>query len=183
MLTAVLPDQLRNVPLFRQFSPDEIGQILARCETITQQAGDIVLQSGDRERALYVLVEGTIEVVLEIPGLEESIISTLAPGSVFGEGSFFHDAPHAATVRSTSAATLVRLRRTEFDALLKEDSLPAYRLGLNAAEILASRLHTTDQWVCQLLGEERSAVAASWRRFREGLGGSFDFPRGFTHTT
>jgi len=181
MSIKILPEELQSVPLFRRLSLDEIGQILEHSETVDCQAGAIVLQSGDRERALYVLIRGTIEVVLDVPGSEESVISTLPPSSVFGEASFFHEAPHGATVRCTSEATLLRLTRLEFDALLEGNSLAAYRIGLNAAEILASRLHTTDQWVAKLLGEERAAVAASWRHFRERLGGSFDFPRGFSH--
>jgi len=49
------------------------------------------------------------------------------------------------------------------------------------SQILASRLQATDRWVCELLGEQQQSIVASWRRFREGLGGSFDVPHGFVH--
>jgi hypothetical protein len=76
---------------------------------------------------------------------------------------------------------LVRLARTSYDQLLEAGSRAAWRLGLNSAEILASRLHATDQWLAQLLNENQTAVAASWRRFREHLGTSFEPVRGFVH--
>ena len=53
MITEVLPDSLQYVPLFSNLSPDDIGRILDRCETINYQPGDVVIRMGDREVHAY----------------------------------------------------------------------------------------------------------------------------------
>ncbi len=124
---------------------------------------------------------GAVAIELDVPGDEDSLVATVEPQGVYGEASFFHPAPHSATVRCREPTTLLRPARKEFERLLARDSLPAYRIGAKAAQILAARLQATDHWLAQLLTEEQGAAIASWRRFREGLGGSFDLPHGFVH--
>ena len=84
-------------------------------------------------------------------------------------------------MRATAPSTLLCLSRAEYEHLLDSGSLAACRLAAKAADILAARLQAADRWVAELLGEEEVQIAASWRRFREGIGGSFDLPRGFMH--
>ena len=126
-----------------------------------------------------------MEITLEAPALEETLVARLEPKRVFGESAFFHASPHCAVARCASLARLVKLGRSEFDRLLEQKSTAALLLGANAADILAVRLQQTDHWIAQLLQQRQDAkVSASWRRFREHLGHSFEpgGPRGFFGT-
>lgn len=181
MPSAVTATQLSEVPLLHNFESDEIAQLLEACELVDYTAGQTVVQEGDEQRALYVVVSGDVEVFLAVAGLQEAIVATLGPKSVFGEASFFHASPHTATARCRTAVSLARLNRAKYDELVAAGSRAAYRLSANAAEILASRLHATDQWLVRLLAENQTAMVASWQRFRERLGTSFEPVRGFMH--
>ena len=181
MLTSISPEQLSRIPLFADLTETEREELMRSFEEIAFVAGDVVVQTGDFEPALYVVLIGAVAIELDVPGGEDSLIATVESQGVFGEASFFHPAPHSATVRCREPTTLLRLPRPEFERLLAENSLPAYRIGAKAAQILAARLQATDHWLAQLLTEEQGSVTASWRRFREGLGGSFDIPHGFIH--
>jgi len=167
--------------LFDGLSPEDLKRLLESFEDLSLVAGQLLFRPGDLEPALYVVVEGAVEISLEVPGAQDALIATLEAGSVFGESSFFHPSPHHASAKCRTATKLIRLSRTVYDELLREGSLPASRLGTKAADILAARLQATDRWISQLLGEEQQAITMSWRRFREGLGGSFDLPHGFIH--
>lgn len=174
-------EELRGVTLFDGLSQSDLQILLEHFEELTLVAGQTLFRSGDLQPALYVLLDGAVEIVLDVPGGQEALVATLESKSVFGESSFFHPSPHNATARCRVASRLIRLSRASFDKLLEQGATPAYRLGTKAAEILAARLQATDHWISLLLGEEQQAIAASWRRFRQGLGGSFDVPHGFVH--
>jgi CRP/FNR family cyclic AMP-dependent transcriptional regulator len=179
--TSFTSEQLASIPLFADLTLTESEELMRSFEELAFAAGDVVIRTGDFDPALYVVLIGAVDIALDIPGSEAAFVASVEPQGVFGETSFFHPAPHSATVRCREPSRLLRLPRREFERLLAGNSLPAYRIGAKAAQILAARLQATDHWVAQLLTDEQGAVVASWRRFRERLGGSFDIPHGFIH--
>lgn len=174
-------ERFQGVALFDAHEPEDLQQLSASFEELSLLAGQAVFRQGDDDPALFVLIEGKVEISLSVPGGNEAVIALLEPKSVFGESSFFYPSPHHATAVCQTPVKLLRLSRAVYDGLLAQGSLPALRLGAKAAEILAARLQATDGWMAELLGEERQAITAQWRRFREGLGASFDVPHGFMH--
>lgn len=181
MSASLSPEVLQGVTLFDGLSESERQALLEHFEEVSLAAGETLFNAGDVLPALYVLLEGSVEIVLDAPGGQEALITTIEPQGVFGESSFFHPAPHNATARCRDDSRLIRLSRSAYEKLLEQGETAAFRIGTKAAELLAARLQATDHWVAMLLGEEQQAITASWRRFRDGLGGSFEFPHGFIH--
>ena len=181
MPAKIAPDRLRQIVLFTELTQADSEALLGSFESLSHAAGDVIIRAGDFDPALYVVIDGEVEIALTIPGSQDAIVGRVPPNGMFGETSFFNPAPHSATVRCLQPSTLLRLSRKEFDRLLAGDSFAAYRLGAKASQILAARLQATDHWVSELLTQQQHAVTASWRRFREGLAGSFDIPHGFIH--
>jgi CRP-like cAMP-binding protein len=179
MLTQLEPAALRDVELFQGMSDAEIAEILPHVEEVSVAAGSTIYEAGQHERALYILLEGSVQVDLEVPRVGERLLVDLHPKAVFGEMSFFHAGPHSATVKCVQDARLLRLDRSEFDALLRTGSAAAAKLALQGAEILAARLATTDQWISQLLTDQQDArMRVKWREFRERMTGTLRQPRG-----
>lgn len=175
------PEVLQGVTLFDGLSESERQTLLEHFEELSLAGGETLFSAGDVQPALYILLEGAVEIVLDAPGGQEALVTTVEPKGVFGESSFFHPAPHNANARCRSDSRLIRLPRPAYEKLLEQEATAAFRIGTKAAELLAARLQATDHWVSMLLGEEQQAITASWRRFREGLGGSFELPHGFIH--
>ena len=159
-------EMLRETALFRGLSIDEIEELLAVAEDQEHAAGANILHEGGRDRALYVIFDGEVEIVLPTPSLGETTVIKLGAGSVFGESTFFHPAPHVAVARCLTQVLAVRLPRQRFDHLLENSSLAAYKLAANAATLLAERLQSTDRWIEGLIQRHQDEeVAASWREF------------------
>ena len=114
-----------------------------------------------------------------MPKLGERVLAQLDSGSVFGEMKLF--SPRAACRhRKVSHCRVIRLPREQFDALAKEYPHLALRVTTNAAEILAARLHHTDEWVADSLTRQREHdIRDNWRNFRENLMTSFRPPKPF----
>jgi CRP-like cAMP-binding protein len=167
----ISPDDLRGFALLEGFSDAALTELISHCETTVCPPETIVLEQGDNDRALVFVLDGSVEVRIAVPHVGNEVVATLPAGSVFGEVSFFHAAPHSATVACVESARLMRLERSKFDELKAADSLLALALAANAAELLGERLQQIDDWLAQRLTEiQDRRLHESWRRFREHVG-------------
>jgi CRP-like cAMP-binding protein len=177
MPAQVDPQLLQKVELFDNLTTPQADEILAACTEILCTAGRVIYETGQTERALYILIEGTVEIDVSSPRAGERQLAQLEKGSVFGESSFFHASPHSATVKALTDARLLRLDRDQFNALLQQDNVAALRVAANAAKILAARLQEADRCIAGLLeayaGEK---IHEAWSRFRSSMGHSFSTP-------
>jgi CRP-like cAMP-binding protein len=177
------PQSLRNVELFDNLTTQQASEILTACSEILCTAGRVIFETGQEERALYILLDGTVEVDVASPRAGERQLAQLEKGSVFGESSFFHASPHSATVKALTDSRLLRLDRAKFNELLQKDNVAALRLAANAAKILAAKLQQADRCIAGLLeayaGEK---IHEAYSRFRESMGHSFTSGSGSSMT-
>lgn len=182
MSTLVLPQELHGVPLLAGLDDGELATFISHCEATHCPSERIVISQGDEDRALYFILDGSAEVVIDVPHVGEEVVATLAPKSTFGEASFFHPAPHCATVRCTEAVRLLRLRYEKYEQLKFENDRIALRIGSNAASVLAARLQETDVWFGEHLTQlQDRRMHESWLRFRQRVGHSSVMPSGGFH--
>ena len=167
MATRIFPSLLRQMRIFHNFTDAEIGELLAVCEDVNYETEDEIVAVGQTDRALHFIVAGTVQVELPAPALEETPLMKLEAGDAFGEGSFFHPAPHPVTVRCLSPVQTLRLSRAAYEDLIARDSLAAHKLGTNAAEILGARLQAMDRWMAEVIQDQQDArIRERWREFR-----------------
>jgi CRP/FNR family cyclic AMP-dependent transcriptional regulator len=115
---------------------DEWAKFLAYTEIRRFARGDLVLQAGDLDRALYLLVDGR----LEGPGVVVEPVSTL------GEGAFLDGGPRTVTLRALTDGELLRLGWDAFEALAAREPRLARDVLVDLARILAARLRATTSW-------------------------------------
>jgi CRP/FNR family cyclic AMP-dependent transcriptional regulator len=117
--------------------------ILPLCAGLPERAvaaGETILSEGERSGALYVLIDGSVEVLKA----EMQVNTVSDPGAIFGEMSVLLDAPHVATVK-----TLVPSRfYVSDDAAGFMRSDPA--LSLAVSKLLARRLNAVITYLADL---------------------------------
>ncbi len=173
---------VEGVSLFNGMLSDELRELLAACELQSFAEDDVIFEAGDESDALFVILSG--EVRLDLPALRlgGNEILQLGPMDTFGESTFFAPAEHSASAVATTDLQTLRLSRNSYLDLLQGQRQSAYKLAINAANLLGSRLQATDQWVHQLLEEDQSRqIATSWHRFRSRMGGLASTPGGLFH--
>lgn len=88
------------------------------------EASETIFRQGDVGDRIYVIVDGTVEVVRESEG-KTSVLAQLGPGECFGEMALVNDSPRNATARSVSAVNVLTLDHGAFNALFSH--LPPLR--------------------------------------------------------
>ncbi len=136
-------DILHKTRLFEMLSKKELEMLSALSQAKRYEAGEVIFEEGDVGDALYVLVDGPVDVFRRRNGTEKSL-ATLKPPDFFGEMSVIDKDYRSASVRVVKPSTLLVLT---IDNLLTFRT--NYRDGftfiiINIARVLSQRLRDTN---------------------------------------
>jgi NADH:quinone reductase (non-electrogenic) len=81
------------------------------------EADQVVFREGDRGDALYVVVEGEVEITKDVPGQGAVPLGRLGPGDCFGEMALVRELPRSATARTCSRVNVLVMDRDAFQML------------------------------------------------------------------
>ncbi len=125
---------LASVALFASLSDDERRSLAGHLVYAPFVAGDVITRQGAVAHWLYLIVSGDADVWVETPEGRQAV-STLRPGSVFGEMGMMTGEPRRATVTARTDVVCYRLDKTGFAQIIKARPDIAQAMS----EVLASR--------------------------------------------
>ena len=130
-------DLLGRVPLFASLSRAHRRRIGALTEDGVYHAGRVIVRRDDPGKALYVIVDGLAKVVRgKIVTAQAE--AELGPGDFFGELALLDGGPRAATVVAATPIRAIRIQRSAFRRLLREEP----EIALKVLEGMAGRRRT-----------------------------------------
>jgi CRP/FNR family transcriptional regulator, cyclic AMP receptor protein len=134
-------ESLNSVPLFQGLNPAELARIAAICEPRSLDAQAPLFREGEPGDALWVLLEGSVEVLRKDAAGHHQVLALLQGPTVLGEASLLlEDGPRSASALAVSSLSLLRVPGGEFRRLLEAEDLAALKLTLVLARVLALRL-------------------------------------------
>lgn len=143
------PNELVFMP---ERSPAQWDTLLAFVERRGFHAGEDVIKRGDVDRALYIVVDGSLEArVTERRGGKGAAVPVPA-GSVIGEIGFFDGQARTATVTAVTDGAMLRLSFDAFLALAASEPDLAQAMLFDLGRILAIRLRQTDEFIRGWIG-------------------------------
>ena len=155
--------RLRVVRDRNQVDVERLRSVTTPCDVA---AGTVVITEGEDGDALYVVVEGELEISVRSAGDRTTVIGRVGPNGVVGEACLLSPGPATATVTAIGAASLLRLAREAFDLLCLAD--PPGALGILRPFVVtaASRLH--EATVQLTAGTSEAHVAAAQEALHAG---------------
>lgn len=79
----------------------------------------VIIQQGEPGDKLYLIVSGSVEVLVALPTGEQNRVAVLQDGAVIGEIALLRNVPRTATVRTLAASTFLTLTRDHFNGFLE----------------------------------------------------------------
>lgn len=109
-----LMEALRQVPVFED-APDAFFEKIKLCLRYEEHpAGKLLIREGQRGDSMYLIREGTIEVIKDF-----QTIAILGAGDIFGEMALLNSEPRVANVRTASHARVYKLNRLAFEGVIQ----------------------------------------------------------------
>lgn len=106
---------------FSRIPPANIQTMFIRLEAIAASKGEDVITQGEEGEHFYIISKGSCEVLKKKKGSDELIkVAELGVGDSFGEEALLASAKRNATIRMLADGNLMRLKRDDFEELLKD---------------------------------------------------------------
>lgn len=169
MPSAVVETLLEVAPIFSGFTPEDRKALLEAVVEETYAPGLEIVSQGEQARSLFVLAEGTVEVLESANAEDVPALATLIPPCSFGEVAFFKHSAHSITVRTLTAVRVISIDRAGYDSLLERQSLAAYKLALNVLLKLGDQVRRVEEWVADELNHSSGITHDQWATFRAKL--------------
>ncbi|MDA0892552.1 MAG: cyclic nucleotide-binding domain-containing protein, partial [Proteobacteria bacterium] len=131
-------ETLAGIPLFAAIDQAKLKLLTFTSNQLTYDSGQYVFRQGDFGDNAYVVLEGEVEVVLELPTGEKSL-ARLGKNQVFGEMALLASQPRSTSIRCAVDTRLLAIRQDVFIRLVKEDSA----IALSICRLLIDRLSKT----------------------------------------
>jgi CRP-like cAMP-binding protein len=128
---------LSHSPLFAGLPRRMLGRLATRFLEKAYYLGEFVFHEGDPGRALFVVVEGSVEIIQATPR-GELIVRRLGAGDAFGELALVDDSPRSGSARIGKPARLLILYKSDFDALMEGEARIALVVLRNLSRMLAA---------------------------------------------
>ena len=137
--TLSLIEFLRPVPMLAGLSQDELGVLVDECSVVELPPGALLFSEGDSGDAAYVVRSGRIEIFKQ-SGSREILLNVLNAGEVFGEMALIDGSPRIAGARASGQTTVVGIRKSQFQDLLKNSQAAQNAMFL----LVVARLKSTE---------------------------------------
>jgi len=130
----------RQCILLHNLPDEDASRILALGHEETYKKGDILVTQGTHDGKVFVLLEGMVQVQVEVRGNKQSLLY-LGPGQLIGEITLVDGGPHSATVEVVQTPTrLLSFERDALLALCEENPRLGYILMRNIAADLGFKM-------------------------------------------
>ncbi|MBU6178345.1 MAG: cyclic nucleotide-binding domain-containing protein [Verrucomicrobia bacterium] len=142
MSNAILPE----MGFASEFDLEERTQLGNFGEFLSLADGEVLIDEGHNQDALFMVVSGTFHVQTVVTG-RPVLLGTLKAGDTIGEVNMFDPGQASASVVSKSFSEVWRIDRSRLEQYLEAHPRTAARLLVNIATQLSKRLRKTNQKV------------------------------------
>jgi len=131
---------LRFLAFFKDFSDDQITEVVNASEWKEFGKGDVIVTEGEQETSFYIIAKGGVEVVKD-----GRVVGIMKQGDCFGEIAFLTHQPRNATIVARTDVSLMMVSVTLMEQASTETQLRYYRIFLE--NLIARLSQATDKLV------------------------------------
>lgn len=129
--------------LFNNLSDEELTQLSHITRERKYERNQIIFYEGDLGGSLYIIVQGSVKIVMLSDDGREHILGLLHAKDFFGEISLIDGEPRSATAVALDNVSIIMISRDDFVRLLRDNP----EMSLKIMVTLCERLRKTDKHV------------------------------------
>ncbi|HYH99685.1 cyclic nucleotide-binding domain-containing protein [Hyalangium sp.] len=103
---------------FSALEREEFLEVLARLERKLFQPGQQIVREGEPGTSMFVIVEGSVEVVRQLDDGQSTTVARMGEGEFFGEMALVTEGPRLAGVVATAPTVLLELSRDRLEEVI-----------------------------------------------------------------
>ena len=132
---------MRQIALFQEMTLEQLEAINTLLAPAQYLAGEIIFREGDYGTKLFLLTEGSVEVIKNYDTPQATTIATLQAVSYFGEMAIIDDAPRSATIKAKENCVMQILDGENFKDLMRD--MPD--ISMEIMRVLTARIRSLEK--------------------------------------
>jgi CRP/FNR family transcriptional regulator, cyclic AMP receptor protein len=168
---------VKAIPLFESLGDDDLHALAGKLREVRVETGDRVFAQGDEGDAMYVIVDGAVDIVAG-SGKQKVVLASLFKQQYFGELSLLDGAPRSATAVASRATQLLALERDDFVEFIKKRPDAALAIMHEVGERMRATNELMTRTVTRNVLEEEDQKLTFGERIADAVavfGGSWPF--------
>jgi diguanylate cyclase (GGDEF)-like protein len=147
---------LKDISIFSEVSPEDLDRIASEMKQKEFREGELIFREGDQGDELFVVVKGSVSIYIIDKEGKEVVLSSITPGSFFGEMSIIEQAPRSANCRVIEDSEFLVLHADDFMRITRSMPECAVKIMNSMLSITVGRLLNVGAFVTQMVqwGEE-----------------------------
>lgn len=150
-------DELRAIPLFSALAEKELDYLASTSADIRVLPGEYVVHEGETHRALFVSVEGRLDVTKFVDGIER-VVGVRGAGELFGEVPVVLNTPFLASLRAAEPSRVMQVQVKDFHVVAA--AAPEVSATVGAAAL--DRVEGLQEIAAQPSPPELTVIGPQW---------------------
>jgi two-component system cell cycle response regulator len=138
---------LDSLELFKGVQPDDVHELLQRCDRRDLAAGELLLSPGARNEHVFIVLSGSLNI--HVGSVETPVLATMDVGACVGEMSIIEDRDPSAFVIGAEESHLLLIHQT----VLWEMVDASHDFAKNLLIVLSERVRSHNRVIADSFGE------------------------------
>lgn len=156
----MIQKKIESIALFSALDKSELETLAAISEIKTYPPESLVFSEGDTGKDIYFLVSGEVSIRKKITSGFKTI-AVLREGDLFGEMSFFENAPRSADALASKECDILSIKGEAFETFLSDKPRKSFSILMKMLAISSSRLRNMDRYFTTLYQTARLMASCS----------------------
>ena len=158
-------DFLCKVSIFSLMKKEDLERLAKQTQHHFFHKGAVIIREGGRDRRLFIIISGEVEVIKGLGSKNERHLRTLGPHSYFGEMSLIDDLVRSASVVAKGDTQILSLDQWDLRKEIEKYPVMAFEL----LQMLSRRIRTIEKSMINMLGA-LLPICANCKKIRESNG-------------
>jgi len=149
-----IEETLKRTEVFLGLDDNDLAKIAAlpSCQEVSYAEGEFIIKAGDAARYLYVLKEGQVDVVMDVPpdSKEDTfkvVVDVITKGGFFGWSALVKPHSYVMSAISSKPSIVAIINGAEIMALFDREYYIGYKVFESLSHIIGNRLRDLEQVV------------------------------------
>jgi diguanylate cyclase (GGDEF)-like protein len=155
---------LEGLELFHGVRPDDVQELLQKCERRDIETGDLLLSPGNKNQHVFIVLSGRLNVHVGSPDAPKLV--TLDVGACAGEMSIIEDRDPSAYVIAAEPTHLLVIHKDILWSMVNA----SHEFSKNLLIVLSERVRSDNQFIAESIGDWRKSELNATTDALTGLG-------------
>jgi CRP/FNR family cyclic AMP-dependent transcriptional regulator len=141
---------LKQVPLFSDLTPKELTEVEKIVHRRKYKKNETIIRRGDPGLGMYIIIEGSVEIVDEDEKADKRTLAKLSDGSFFGDMALLDEDPRSASAIASVDSEVMGFFRPDFLDLIYRKPKLGIKVLLALARVTGARLRQTNELLVKI---------------------------------